>query len=360
MHINRSSSSSPFRRASFVTLLTTTTITTMLLLYTLLALAPCTLAKCYHGFSSVFSFDAASRDQSRWMHPIVASHPEWNVTMLSLPGTHDTMTYDIGSEILQCQNWNLTTQLKAGIRYVDIRARLRDDQLQIYHGDGYTGHSYQDVLLTLFDFLEHHEHEFIVMRLKQEGVDLGTNTRSFEQTYNWYHETNPATKDGAMRHIYKPTPGEELPTIGKMKNKIWVLQNFKAASGQPDQYGLAWDGPHMLLEDDYAMGSIYDFPRKYDEIVANMANASATIKKTGNDNQHLWLSHVSASVGVLPIEAAAGPKNRSVSGLNDLTGHWLEDNFGKKDTGSRVGVVILDFPGQRLIEAVVERNTLLL
>ena len=67
----------------------------------------------------------------------------------------------------------------------------------------------------------------------------------------------------------------------------------------------------------------------------------------------LYLSHLSASVGVLPIEAAAGTRNGSVAGINDRTGMWLR---GVGEGIERVGVVILDFPGRELIRQVLGRN----
>ena len=73
------------------------------------------------------------------------------------------------------------------------------------------------------------------------------------------------------------------------------------------------------------------------------------------DDGLLYLAHVSASVGVLPIEAAAGPLNRTVAGMNDVTGQWARDYAGAEGA-TRMGVVIVDFPGRRLVEAVLAWN----
>jgi 1-phosphatidylinositol phosphodiesterase len=72
---------------------------------------------------------------------------------------------------------------------------------------------------------------------------------------------------------------------------------------------------------------------------------------TEEESGILYLSHLSASVGVFPIEAAAGTQNGSIVGLNDRVGKWLSDG-----NGGSAGVVIIDFPGKLLIHEVLNRN----
>lgn len=328
-------------------ILTSTTV--MSLTFLLLALAPCALAKCYHGFSSPFSFDASIAHHPSWMSHLPDS---LNLTSLSIPGTHDTMTYSIGSEVLQCQNYNLTVQLNAGLRYFDIRARLENDTLQIYHADGYTGHSYQDVLLSMFSFLDSNPSESIIMRLKQEGGPIGTNNSiTFEESFNSYWHTNPLTSAGATKHFHTFNYSSPLPTIGSLRSKIFILQNFPSTIS-PNHYGIAWEADQMALEDDWIVPDVYHLPEKWAAIKSALEQASTDIQ----DNKKLYLAHVSASVGVLPIEAAAGPKNRTATGMNDETGRWLEKYDHDAKYGGRTGVVILDFPGQRLIKDILQRN----
>ncbi|OAA76565.1 Phosphatidylinositol-specific phospholipase [Akanthomyces lecanii RCEF 1005] len=334
----------------WLALITATVLSAMLVLRTLLAAAaaPCAVsAGCYHGFHSAFSFDAAASHQPSWMGGL---RNDTLLTSLSVPGTHDTMTYAIGSDVLQCQNRNLTVQLAAGLRYFDIRARVRDDALHIYHGDGDTGFSYQDVLLELFAFLAQNPTEAIVMRLKQEGAPLGDhNTLTFEQAFNYAWHNSSITAKQAAQHMYAWDPAAPLPTLGDLRSKIFVLQNFPADSNGPaNKYGIAWEGEQMVLEDLYIIPDVAHLKDKWAAIRDALTKAAADKQ----DNKALYLAHISASVGVLPIEAAAGPKNRTVAGMNDETGRWLEAG----DQSGRTGVVIFDFPGKRGIDAVLARN----
>lgn len=321
----------------------------MMLLRTLLAAAaPCAVsAACYHGFNSPFSFDAHQAHHPSWMGSL---RNDTLLTSLSVPGTHDTMTYQIGSEVLQCQNWNLTLQLASGIRYFDIRARLRDNQLHIYHGDGDTGFSYQDVLVEMFAFLATNPTEAIIMRLKQEGTPLGEhNTLTFEQAFKYYWHESAITAKQARHHMHVFDPVAPLPSLGDLRSKVFILQNFPAdGNGPGNKYGIAWDGPQMVLEDLWVVPDVYHLKDKWAAIRDALVKTAADVQ----DNKALYLSHISASVGVLPIEAAAGPKNKTVVGMNDETGQWLEDG----DQDGRTGVVIFDFPGKRGIDAVLARN----
>ncbi|KND92151.1 1-phosphatidylinositol phosphodiesterase [Tolypocladium ophioglossoides CBS 100239] len=321
----------------------------MVLFYVLLSLAPCSVgaARCHRGYQSAFSFDAELARNPAWMGGLPDAA---NLTALSIPGTHDTMTYGVRGadvETLQCQNWNLSTQMAAGLRYFDIRARLRDDELYIYHGSGFTGFSLADVLADMFAFLDANPSEAIVMRLKEEAKPIGDrNTVTFEQAFNRYRLSMP----GAAAHIAVHDAAAPLPTLGALRSKILLLQNFVAKDGGP--YGLAWAGPQMALEDKWIVPDVYHLADKWTAIRTALERASTAPL---SDNSRLYLAHVSASVGVLPIVAAAGPINRSVTGMNDMTGQWLLDFVGNADT-TRTGIVIFDFPGQKAIEAVLAWN----
>ncbi|KAJ6444900.1 phospholipase C [Purpureocillium lavendulum] len=318
----------------------------MALLYMLLfAVAPCLVrGGCYRGYRSAWSFDAHAARHPAWM---AAVPDEANLTSLSIPGTHDTMTYGLlrPDPVLNCQNWNLSVQLDAGLRYLDIRARLRDDELHIYHGDGYTGFSFADVLRDVVAFLDANPSEALVMRLKEEGRPLGANnTKTFEETFVGYRDGHP----GAARHLYLYNRTGPIPTLGALRARVFLLQDFAAKS---PPYGLAWDGPQMALEDAWIVPDVYHLAEKWTAIRGALERAATDAL----DNARLYLAHVSASVGVLPVEAAAGPLNRTVTGMNDMTGQWVRD-FERVPEARRTGVVIFDFPGRQAIEAVIAWN----
>jgi 1-phosphatidylinositol phosphodiesterase len=237
------------------------------------------------------------------------------------------------------------------MRYLDVRGRLNNDSILIYHGDMYTGYTYTDVLLTVFDFLEENPSETIVMRLKEEGRGYGNNSRTFEEAFLYYLRDSPATAKGAKEHFHKPEALKPYPTLGELRGKIFLLQNFPSALEGP--YGIIWESKDMVLEDLWIIPSVDHLWMKWDAIEEALKRA-ATAEE---DNQALHLSHLSAAVGLLPIEAAAGPLNGTVFGMNDRTGDWLTRQVRRGDKYyGKTGVVIVDFPGQKIVDAILERN----
>ncbi|WYZ46265.1 hypothetical protein EsH8_IX_000490 [Colletotrichum jinshuiense] len=317
----------------------------------LLSLAPCFVKSknhCYRGYESHYSFDVDRADHAEWMRAIP---DDTNITSLSIPGTHDTMTYDLSNQVFQCQNHNLSSQLHAGMRYLDIRGRLVNDSIQIYHASMFTGHSYAEVLETVFDFLDDHPSETVVMRLKEEGRPLGQNTMTFEDAFNYYLHNSTITSPGAKQHFRTHNPRQPFPTLGSLRGKIFLLQNFPS-KGPDSPYGVVWESSDMVLEDLWIIPSIDHLYMKW-EAIENALRRAATAKP--HANRVLYLAHLSASVGVLPIEAAAGNLNRTVAGMNDRTGDWLAATADRGDSG-KTGVVIIDFPGKELVDVVLARN----
>jgi 1-phosphatidylinositol phosphodiesterase len=304
----------------------------------------------YRGYRSAFSFDAGSGTTlgASWMADIPDAT---NVTSLSIPGTHDTLTYDLRDPVFQCQNVNLSTQLAAGIRYVDVRARLRGDELHVYHGNVDTGYSYSQVLVMMFEFLERHPSEAILMRLREEGAPIGTSKMTFEEVFNYYRWNSSITAEGCAKHFVMPDAlASPLPTLGALRSKVLLLQDFPASAGG-STYGLAWGRAPMILEDLWDVDDVAHLALKW----AAIRDALEAAASAPDDNRALFLAHLSATEGVLPIQAAAGPRNRTVTGMNDETGRYLEAGGGDGAAG-KTGVVIMDFPGQRLIDAVLKRN----
>lgn len=336
----------------------------------------------YHNYTSSFSFDLDQPRHPNWMSRI----PDYvNLTSLSIPGTHDTETYDlVDKPVFQTQNHDLKTQLRAGLRYFDIRGRLLinesaggedgDPVIGIFHGQVYTGYTFKDVLLTIFDFLERYPTEGVVMRLKQEGPpvwinpdgsadeDAGRTSRTtFEGAFNHYRLDDALTEPGSTKHLLLPWPpssthpGASLPTMAQLRSRIIILQEFPSVFGP---YGVPWESPHISLEDLWIIPDAAHLDEKWDAIRTHLVEAAAS----PDDSDVLFLSHLSASVGVLPIEAAAGTladvNGTTIAGMNDRTGLWLEE--GERQAGGKTGVIMGDFPGQRLVDAVLRRNVWLM
>ncbi|CAK7265863.1 hypothetical protein SEPCBS119000_001735 [Sporothrix epigloea] len=390
---------------------------------------------------SPFSFNLASiptgANASLYADWMAGAPDHLPLSRLAIPGTHDTMTHRIDLVKFNCQNSGLDVQLAAGIRYLDVRARVqvqprpvgdstedakKTDPLGIYHAAAYTGYEFASVAETVFAFLEAHPSEVVIMRLKEEALPINGSvsdppglapaaaaakdgedrtvgsapTPPFLQSWNHYRLENPRTAAGLAKYLYRfnvtedplfqTPPPSAIPTIGQLRGKILLLQEFPyfpatqsylmAPLNATPWYGIPWELSSSLLqiEDYWQTPDLKHLDNKWDAVRDNLqaaaqnASAAESISaKQGEYASPLFLSHLSASVGVTPIDAAAGPVNCSVAGINDRTGYWLErgDDLARRAAGAAarsghftpVGVVMADFPGRRLIDAILRRNS---
>lgn len=117
---------------------------------------------------------------------------EMLLSQMSIPGTHDTMTYQvpgffctIGTDSVKTQSMDLKTQLESGIRLLDIRARHINDSFDMHHSSCYLGADFDDVLEIVIDFLVKNSSETVLMKIKEE-YNAKDNSRSFEETLAAY------------------------------------------------------------------------------------------------------------------------------------------------------------------------------
>ncbi|MEU0481045.1 phosphatidylinositol-specific phospholipase C [Streptosporangium sp. NPDC006013] len=277
----------------------------------------------------------------------LASNPDWmsglpdgaSLAALSIPGTHDTMAYQ-ASIISLTQESALPVQLQAGVRMLDIRTRHYRDAFPIHHGAEYLRANFTDVVRSVAAFLAGHPRESVLMRLKQEHT-AAENTRSYEQTLNWYINDNPDTRDLLRDHLWRPPAGYDgrIPTLGETRGRIVILQDFGSGHG----YGPRWNGDRMDLQDDYQLPTLFHIPQKWNAARTQFEQAGA------GAGGILYVNHLSASGGALPKSIAYGALG--VTGMNERALTYLA-------TGSvrRTGVVVADFPGPDLVNTIIARN----
>jgi 1-phosphatidylinositol phosphodiesterase len=103
------------------------------------------------------------------------------LSSISIPGTHETLSRNYGTEIAECQTLSLESQLKAGIRVIDVRCRHVENSFAIHHGMIFLHLMFGDVLQILEQFLQENPTETVLMRLKEEYNPVNV-TLSFEVT----------------------------------------------------------------------------------------------------------------------------------------------------------------------------------
>ncbi len=145
------------------------------------------------------------------------------LSQLTLPGTHDTCTAPV-TEAAKCQNWDLTTQLQYGIRYVDIRCRQIQDAFAIHHGDFYVGFNFgEGVRDKCVNFLKANPTECIVMQIKSHEAADFDNSYTFQQVFDKYVR-------GYESFFYRD---DHIPTLDEVRGKIVVIRRFNLDSNDP-------------------------------------------------------------------------------------------------------------------------------
>ena len=186
-----------------------------------------------------------------------------SVMALSIPGTHNSCCVHGLLGLGRAQELDLPDQLKAGIRFIDIRFTHYQDNLCVHHDAVCTEKSYVDILTICFNFLRQHPSETILMSVDDESrwddalgkfapsqiicklpiADTaigGKNTRSFEDTFNaktweciediplFYNFT--AIPPGSDCVITSPALTSET-TLGEVRGRIVLLRRFKGSQG---------------------------------------------------------------------------------------------------------------------------------
>jgi 1-phosphatidylinositol phosphodiesterase len=258
------------------------------------------------------------RKNEAWMSRVP---DDISLAEISIPGTHDTCALHNGYSFgfAKCQAWSLEDQLAVGIRFLDIRCRHVGDTFQIYHGAIDQQISFASVRDACREFLIQFPTECIVMSVKEESTPMNV-TQSFIETFR--HEIEG---DGNLWLLQN-----QLPLLGQSRGRIVVLDRVGSLGGYPWQ--------KLRLQDDYqaALSKKETLIRKHLELASS---------SEGNS----WF--VNFCSGTLPTNLVT-PRQYSVRS-NEVAFQFLREH---QDFPARIGTVVMDFPGERLITRIIESN----
>ncbi|HWS36668.1 MAG TPA: phosphatidylinositol-specific phospholipase C [Actinoplanes sp.] len=295
-----------------------------------------------------------------------ASNPNWmagvdggrSLAALSIPGTHETLSIHGGDYTQTQENHGnsaatLTTQLDAGIRAIDVRARVNEgNTFTIHHGAVYQQANFDDVLNRLASFLSAHPGETVLLRFKQECTgETGscadaTGQKSFPDIFDSYVAARPGL-------FWAPSvtrgSAAAVPTLGTVRGKVVLMVLNGPRGGRFDNYGLAqfagWnDGSSTYVQDEYNVPTFAAIGAKRDAV-----NNFLTTTSNG-DTSRIYVNFTSGSGALAPPYWVAGGALWE-QGVNPyLLGRLNAATY------TRTGVLMLDFPGGGLINKIVSYN----
>ncbi|KAF4983489.1 hypothetical protein FZEAL_1112 [Fusarium zealandicum] len=180
------------------------------------------------AFLAIFS---SSRLNS-WMKEL---HDDWPLTLLSIPGTHDSPTCHKALPSVRCQAVGIPEQLNNGVRFLDIRVSVNtdNDELALVHGAfpiSLTGTKYfKDLLQDVYKFLEDNPSETIIMSLKREGTGKGNDEQLGKYLKHSYVDKR--------RSLWWTEP--KIPTLGGARGRIVIVRRFILDGGMKKS---CWNG----------------------------------------------------------------------------------------------------------------------
>ncbi|PHH49966.1 1-phosphatidylinositol phosphodiesterase [Ceratocystis fimbriata CBS 114723] len=300
------------------------------------------LALSYAGvfgdINDFWSFDVDVSELGSWMDTIADDTP---LSSLSLPGTHNSMAYDLGGKPTQTQNVSLEKQLAGGIRYIDITCRYSRPSIWVYHGSDETGYSLEDVWKTMFDFLEQNPREAIVLRIQRGGTF--SRSKAFAKAFNKQFYSSVSFAQRCFKFIYSEGVDgiSTIPTLGKLRGKIFILQDFE--TDPVGRHGLPWSSHTVSnYHRKFSLGTMFS-DMKWDGIKAHFSESPP------QDSDKLRITYTTGSSSASPVSIAG--QNYPGVGMNKLVGEYLSN-----EEGDCFGILAMDFPGKFLVEKIVELN----
>lgn len=258
----------------------------------------------------------ATSQTKPWMSRI---DDETSLARINIPGTHDTCALYGFLSWGQCQTLTLIEQLDHGVRFLDIRCKLIESELKIYHGIIDQKATFIEVINQCATYLKKNPSEVIVMSIMDEGspeIQPG----QFGAAISKAMKTKPK-----LWHLTK-TP----PILGDVRGKIVVVSRNREVKG------IGWSS--LKIQDAFRLSGDTAIEDKKQKIEAHSKKAAAS--KTG------W--YVNFTSGT----SARYPPGTASKAINP----WLLKRFKQPAVGYQ-GIMVMDFVTIDLIKAIAESNS---
>jgi 1-phosphatidylinositol phosphodiesterase len=279
---------------------------------------------------------ADAEDPADWMARL---DDDRALAELSIPGTHDTgALFEPYPGLSRTQDLTIAEQLAAGVRFFDVRCRHFQDGFAIYHGAIDQDQRYDQVLATMFAFLDAHPAEALIVSVMEESNPFQV-TRSFEATFADYLARAPE------RWSLAPT----LPRLGEVRGKLVLLRRFPATAAPLGIDATAWpDNAHFSIENDASL-RIQDIYRVSDNAVKWAAITALLDEARVGGASTLFLDYTS---GYQTIDELSNIPSVS-DDINRRLDVLLADPANRR---ARLGVLVMDHVTAARVQAVIATN----
>jgi 1-phosphatidylinositol phosphodiesterase len=268
-----------------------------------------------------------STDGRNWMSKV---DNEVLIHNMHIPGTHNSgATHSIGDVSGRCQTLSIKQQLDVGVRFLDIRLKLNNDELVVVHDFVDQRLKFSSVVDDVTNFIRQNKSEFLILSIKEDS-DPSNSTIDFSD----------AVKDALSTHSDVIDTGNTIPQkIKDARGKIFILSRFDDGYGIPARSGCR-DNTSFALGDFYVQDCYCIDDINYKKRVM----FATTVSKAQQNGSRLVLNFTSCYIdGGFPPLYAGTP----AIDINDSLLRACPD-----------GILACDFMTENLAKSIYERNGL--
>ncbi|XP_068180427.1 1-phosphatidylinositol phosphodiesterase-like [Antennarius striatus] len=255
-----------------------------------------------------------------WMAGIEDFRP---FSLITFPGTHDSMALHGGPEA-KCQALSLRDQLRAGIRFLDLKVFGIGDSLYVMHGIMYQHTTLKEVINTVRAFLSEFRSEAVLIRIQPEF---------FEKDY-----VNKMVRNliGNDQHVWVKSG---MPNMGQIRGKIVFLQKSTFTLGIP-----------LIDTDRKGSNKVSHIKDKDNKIISQLNQAT---EACGGDNAVLTYT---SGTGFGTLWGMFLTPRGVAEKVNPWLNKYLRQFFPNHPRPC-FGIIAMDFPGLDLIQTIIHLNT---
>jgi len=273
------------------------------------------------------------------------------VCRVSIPGTHDSGTAGVRFPVkhyARTQTMDLSEQWDAGIRFFDLRPKLENGTLRIYHGPADCHLGFEEAMLTIIGKLEQYPTEFCVVMTNSAGGGLEGVDRIMDDINTLFDFNMLAQFHADM-------------TVADMRGRVLFIHRDYRDNGRdyPGTVVLGWPGNgsshHSRMESCQYQSAVLwaqDFfteGGKGDYLNSKWDKVTALIREFASAPDGVWcINHLSGYTGA----GISTNINRNAKTTNARLLEYLGNH--KKP----IGIIPMDFPSQELIDAIISCNEL--
>lgn len=253
---------------------------------------------------------------------------------LTIPGTHDSgALHSIADVSGKCQSLSIGEQLKIGVRFLDIRLQLVDNELKVVHSFVDQMTDFEDVLADMVQFIRNNESEFLIVSIKEDA-----SPKRSDQDF-------AAALEALLLSYPEVSDEGTLPeTVGAARGGIHIVARYRNASfGLPCYAGWEDDAAFALgdiyVQDNYRVSSTEE----------KIADIHKTYAVAMEETHALVLNYTSCYLasGFPPIYAGLPAHD-----INRDTQKAMSEG----SANGPLGVLVCDFITAELADAIIGRN----